>query len=103
MGSGFLESVYEEALAVELINRGISFERQKPFAIDYKGKVVGEGRIDLLVGGRLVVELKTVEQFAPIHRAQVLHYLKAGRYHLGLLINFKTTVLKNGIERVIRS
>ena len=71
--------------------------------VDYKGALVGEGRIDLLVGGRLVVELKAVKALAPIDRAKVISYLRATRRHLGLLINFQVAVLKDGIQRVVVS
>ncbi|MFH0882360.1 MAG: GxxExxY protein [bacterium] len=101
LGPGYLESVYEEALAVELELRGIRFERQKGMSVDYKGHAVGEGRLDLLVDGCLLVELKTVESFAPIHSAQVMSYLKAMQLPLGLLINFNVPLLKNGIKRII--
>jgi len=98
-----LESIYEEALAVELGLRGIPFERQKTIAVDYKGHAVGEGRLDLLVGGCLIVELKAVEAIAPIRVAQVISYLKATGLPLGLLINFNVPLLKNGIQRVVLS
>jgi len=101
LGPGFLESVYEEALAVELELQGIGFARQVVFAVDYKGRSVGEGRLDLLIVGELIVELKAVESFAPIHMAQVLSYLKANKKRLGLLINFNVPVLKEGIKRVV--
>src|SRR5215470_4073330 len=77
LGPGFAESIYEEALAVELRRRGIRFERQVPLSVKYKGFSVGEGRVDLLVGGELIVELKSVEQLAEVHVAQVISYLKA--------------------------
>jgi GxxExxY protein len=102
LGPGFLESVYESALGVELGLRGISFIRQFPFSLDYKGQAVGEGRVDLLVAGCLPVELKTVDSVAPIHRAQLLSYLKALRLPLGLLLNFKAATLRDGIVRVVR-
>jgi len=70
-------------------------------AVDYKGHRVGDGRLDLLVDSRLVVELKAVEAFAPIHMAQVMSYLKAMQLPLGLLLNFNVPVLKRGIKRVI--
>ena len=103
LGPGFLEQVYEEALCVELRLRGLPFERQKAVKVDDKGALVGEGRIDLLVGGRLVVELKAVKALAPIDRAKVISYLRATRRHLGLLINFQVAVLKDGIQRVVVS
>lgn len=103
LGSGYLESVYEEALCVELQRQGIAFVQQSPMAVNYKGVKVGEGRLDLLVENRLVVELKAVEALAPIHRAQVLSYLKATKLQLGLLINFNAPILKDNIKRVILS
>jgi len=99
----FLESIYEEALCFELKRRDISFEKQVEVSIKYKGQAVRKGRLDLLIDKKLVVELKTVENFAPIHQAQVISYLKATDLNLGLLINFKVSLLKNGIKRVILS
>lgn len=101
LGPGYLESVYEEALGVELTLRGIPFERQKSMGVDYKGHAVGEGRMDMLVDGCLIVELKAVEAVAPIHTAQVISYLKATRLPLGLLINFNVPVLKDGLKRIV--
>ena len=103
LGPGYLEGVYEEALVVELGLRGVLFERQKPIAVTYKGHNVGEGRVDLLVGDELLVELKAVEALAPIHKAQLLSYLKATGCHLGLLINFNVPVLRAGVQRVVLS
>jgi GxxExxY protein len=103
LGPGYLESIYEEALAVELSLRGMPFERQKPIALRYKGHSIGEARLDLLVGNELLVELKAVEAFAPVHKAQVISYLKATNLHLGLLINFNVPVLRSGIQRVVLS
>ena len=100
LGPGYLESVYEEALAVELTLRGIFFSRQLTFALDYKGHKIGEGRMDFLVDGCLVVELKAIEALAPIHTAQAISYLKATKHRLALLINFNVPVLKDGIKRV---
>ncbi len=103
LGPGFLETVYEEALCVELKQGGIPFFRQRPVTIDYKGHKVGEGRLDLVVGNKLIVELKAVETLAPIHTDQVLSYLKTTKYPLGLLINFNVPVLKEGIKRIVLS
>lgn len=100
LGPGYLESVYEEALAVEFASRGINASRQHPISISYKGTPVGETRLDFLVDGRIVVELKAVEQFHPVHMAQVISYLKATGLRLGLLINFNVKVLKDGIRRI---
>jgi GxxExxY protein len=102
LGPGFAEAVYEEALCVELADRGLPFVRQAGVAIVYKGQPVGHGRIDLLVDGQLVVELK-VSANAPLHVAQVLSYLKATGLRLGLLLNFNVTTLRQGIQRVVLS
>ncbi len=103
LGAGFLERVYEEALCVELRERGIAFEQQVEIAIDYKGHAVGKARLDLLIEKKLIVELKTVEQFAPIHKAQAISYLRATGLDLALLINFNVPILKEGLKRVILS
>ena len=103
LGPGFLEEVYEEALCLELRLRQIPFERQKLVRIDYKGDYVGEGRLDLLVADRLVVELEAVKAFAPIDKAKLISYLKASGRHLALLINFHVPLLRDGILRVVRS
>jgi GxxExxY protein len=101
LGPGYLESVYEEAMAVELEIQGIRFQRQELFGLDYKGHSVGEGRVDLLVEGCLIVELKAVDSLSAIHTAQAISYLKATGLHLGLLINFNVPLLAGGLKRVI--
>ena len=101
LGPGYLESVYEEALSVELKLRDIRFERQLVFALDYKGHSVGEGRLDFLVERSLIVELKAVEALSGVHTAQVISYLKATHKRLALLINFHEARLVNGIKRVV--
>ena len=103
LGPGFLEGVYEDALAVEFQLRGLTHERQKLIEVLYKNTPVGEGRLDFLVGGCLIVELKAVDGFTSIHKAQVLSYLKATRLRLGLLINFNVPILRDGLQRVILS
>ena len=101
IGPGFLEGVYENALAVELTHQGIDYQQQVPVRMEYRGINVGTGRIDLLIEERIIVELKTVEHLAPIHQAQTISYLKATGLELGLLINFNTDVLKNSIKRIV--
>ena len=100
LGPGFLESIYEEALCLELTERGIPYERQVPIPVTYKGKPVGEHRLDLLVGGQLAVELKSIDAFTSAHTAQLLSYLKASRCRLGLLINFGVERLTRGVRRI---
>ena len=102
LGPGLLESIYEAALAFELSERGLAVERQKPVPLAYKGLKFDEGfRIDLLVAGEVVVELKCVDAVLPIHEAQVLSYLKLAGLRTGLLLNFKSPVLKQGIKRFV--
>jgi len=103
LGPGFLESLYEEALCIELKLRGIPFVRQPGISVAYKGQKIGESKLDLLVGGMLVVELKAVDVLAPVHSAQVLSYLKATGHQLGLLINFNSMILARAIKRIILS
>lgn len=101
LGPGLLESAYEECLAYELSLRQIPFERQKPVPVVYKGIQLDCGfRLDFLVGGMVVVELKAVDQLAPIHDAQVITYLKLTGCKLGLLLNFNELRLREGIKRL---
>jgi GxxExxY protein len=88
LGPGFVESVYEKALLLELTSRGMKVDVEKVFALTYKGKKVGTHRLDLIVEDKIVVELKTVERFAAHHTAQLLSYLKASGHRLGILVNF---------------
>ena len=103
MGPGLPESSYRDALCHELDLRGIAHQREMPVDILYKGKSVGKGKIDILVGGRLILELKVVDQLSALHRAQAISYLKITKLHLALLINFNVEVLKAGIKRVINT
>ncbi len=102
LGPGFLESVYEESLCLELHSRKIPFERQKKFNVYFKDSLVGEGRIDLLIGSNLIVELKAVEALASIHFAQVTSYLRAMKLQLALLINFNVPLLKDTTVRCFK-
>jgi GxxExxY protein len=102
LGPGLLESAYEECLAHELQLRNLRVERQKPVPVVYKQTKLECGyRIDLLIEGRIVVELKSVDGLAPLHDAIILTYLRLSGHRLGLLINFNVSVLKNGIGRFI--
>ena len=104
LGIGLLESAYEAALAKELDLRGIRVERQVPVFMQYKGANIGEAyRIDMLVDGRLIVECKAVEANKPVFAAQCLTYLKGKRLSLGLVVNFGSPMLKNGIERIVNN
>ena len=102
LGPGLLESAYEACLAYELAERKLKVERQKGLPVTYHGVQLDCGyRIDLLVEGLVVVELKAVERLEPIHQAQMLSYLRLSGCKVGLLINFNVKVLKNGIRRFV--
>ena len=102
LGPGLLESTYQHCLARELQLRGLAFERERPVSLTYKGTRVPHAyRVDFLVEGILVVELKAVDTVTDVHRAQLLTYLKWSGVRLGLLFNFNVPRLKHGVHRVI--
>jgi len=102
LGPGLLESAYDECLAAELAARGLRFRRQVPVPVSYKGRNIECGyRLDFLVDDRVVLELKAVDQVLPIHEAQMLTYLRLGGWKIGLLLNFKVPVLRQGIRRFV--
>ena len=104
LGPGLLESVYEAVLARVLEKRGLRVERQKAIRFEYEELVFEEGfRVDLLVEGRVVVELKSVEHLAPVHGKQLLTYLRLLNLPIGLLINFGAATLKEGLHRIVNN
>ncbi len=104
LGPGLLESVYEAILAKVLTRRGLTVERQKPICFEYDGIRFDDGfRVDLLIDGRVVVELKSVEKMAPVHSKQLLTYLRLMKLPVGLLINFGAATLKEGLHRIVNN
>jgi len=104
LGPGLLESAYQECLYYELTKMGYFVQKELPQSIVYKDITLDHDyRIDLLVEHKIVIELKTVEKFTNVHTAQILTYMKLGDYPLGLLLNFNTKLLKNGIKRFINT
>ncbi len=102
LGPSLLESVYETVLQRDIERRGLAVERQKPVSFDYEGLHFNEGlRVDLLVEQRVVVEIKSIERLAPAHPKQVLTYLRLLKLQVGLLINFGTPTLKEGLHRIV--
>lgn len=100
LGPGFFEKIYEDALSEEMQSRNISFQRQAPYTIMYKGKSLDTAfRFDLVVENQLLLELKAVEQLNTIHQSQIYAYLKAANMPLGFLINFNVDRIKDGISR----
>lgn len=104
LGPGLLESAYQQCLYYQLVSQHLKVDKEKYLPISYKTLEIDHGyRIDLLVEDQIVIELKTVDAFTEVHFAQILTYLKLGDYPLGLLINFHTKLLKDGIRRFINT
>jgi GxxExxY protein len=101
LGPGLLERVYGRAVPLELRHAGISFETDKRIPVMYRGKILCRQTLDVVVAGQLVLELKSVEHLAPVHRAQLICYLKISQLPVGLLINFNVPILQDGIKRIV--
>ena len=102
LGPGLLESAYEECICHELSFQGVLFERQKPLPLRYKGKTLDCGyRLDLVVENAIILELKSCERIEPIHKAQLLTYLKLSGLNLGLILNFNVSIMRDGIVRIV--
>ena len=101
LGPGFLEKIYQEALCIELHQRGLEFERERPITVHYRGVAIPGQRIDLIVSDCVVIELKAASRFDNAHYGQVLSYLRTTGLRLGLLLNFNCPTLRDGIRRVI--
>jgi len=104
LGPGLLESVYEKVLAYELKHENLKFETQKSIPLKYRNIKMDNGyRADIIVEDKVLVELKSVEKILPVHKKQVLTYLKISNFKLGLLINFNSNLIKNGITRIVNN
>lgn len=104
LGPGLLESAYEKCLCHELSIQSFSFENQKPLPIHYKGKILDCGyRLDLVVENAIILELKSCDRIEPIHKAQLLTYLKLSGLNIGLILNFNVSLMRNGIIRVVNN
>jgi GxxExxY protein len=101
LGPGLFERVYAGALCVELKAAGIPFEREKRYAVSYRGEVVSDQLLDLVVGSQVVLELKSVDDLAPIHHQQILSYMRVARLRAGLLVNFNVGMLPDGLSRKV--
>ena len=102
LGPGLLESAYEQCLCHELSIQDLLFEKQKPLSIDYKGKKLDCGyRLDIVVEKAVIIELKSCEKIEPIHKAQLLTYLKLSGLNLGLILNFNVSLMRDGIVRIV--
>jgi GxxExxY protein len=104
LGPGLLESIYEDCLAIELGKRGSTIKRQLPVPVIYKGELAGQPlRLDLVIEDEVIVEVKAVEKIIPIHQAQLLTYLKLTGFSVGLLLNFNSVLMKDGIRRMVNN
>ncbi len=102
LGPGLLESAYEECLCHELTQRQVRFQRQLELPVEYKGKRLDCGyRMDVVVDNKVILELKAVDALAPIHKAQLMTYLKLSKIKVGLLMNFNVPLMKDGIKRIV--
>lgn len=101
IGPGYAEQLYKNAFCIELLERKIPFECEKPFVVRYHDKPIGTHRMDLIVRGRVLVELKAVKRLKRAHEAQVLAYLKVSRLPIALLMNFGGATLKEGLQRIV--
>ena len=101
LGPGLLEHIYEEGMVVEFEIQGVRYKRQVKLPVVYKDKLIGEYRLDLLVEDSVVVEIKSVERHDPVFEAQLLTYMRLTNAHVGLLINFNSKLLKDGVKRYV--
>jgi GxxExxY protein len=101
LGPGLLEATYAKAIAAELTHLGIHFELGRSFPVTYKGMVIGNHRLDLLIEGQVVVEVKAVERLLPVHVAQTICYLRVSKARVALLMNFNAELLRSGLRRIV--
>jgi GxxExxY protein len=101
LGPGLFERIYSRAVCLELTAAGISFEREKRYQVRYRGELLSEHNLDFVVGNQIVLEIKSVDQFAPIHHKQILNYMRIARLPAGLLMNFNVVVLPDGMSRKV--
>ena len=99
LGPGLLETIYSRAIALELGASGIPFDRERTYPVTYRGELLCEQRLDFVVGGAIVVEIKSVEHLSTLHDAQLLNYMRIARLRVGLLMNFNVPVLRDGLRR----
>jgi GxxExxY protein len=101
LGPGLLETIYSRAVAIELRAAGIRFDREQRYPVRYRGELLCDQRLDFVIAGTLVLEIKSIEAIAPIHHSQLLSYLRVSKLRIGLLMNFNVAVLKDGLVRKV--
>ena len=102
LGPGLLEGLYEDAMTIELEFAGLRFDRQREIILKYRDRPLRSQRIDLIVEDAVIVEIKSIDALHPLHRAQLISYLRSADMRIGLLINFNVEVLKGNIKRIVR-
>ena len=101
LGPGLLERIYRRALCIELALAGVPFELERSFPVRYRDHFLCDQRVDLIVAGQVIVELKAIERLAPVHQAQIMSYLRMSGLRVGLLMNFNVAVLPDGLRRIV--
>lgn len=101
LGPGLIEKIYSRAVCVELTAAGITFEREKRYPVRYRGELLCEQHLDFVVGNQIVLEIKSIEQLAPVHHAQIMNYMRVARLPAGLLMNFNVVLLPDGMCRKV--
>lgn len=101
LGPGFLETIYASALEVEFAHEGIAFEREKPIVVRYRDEVIAGQRLDFVVNGQVILEIKAANRLEPVFQAKLISYLRATKLRVGLLINFNVPLVKDGIKRIV--
>ena len=101
LGPGLFEKIYSRAACLELKAAGISFEREKRYQVRYRGELLGDQYLDIVVGNQIVLEIKSVDRFAPVHHRQILNYMRIAGLRAGLLMNFNVVVLPDGMSRKV--
>ena len=100
LGPGLLEKIYARAVCIELDHAGILYQREREIPVTYRGELLCQQRLDIVVADQIILEIKSVEHLSPVHRAQLTSYLRISKIRLGLLINFNVAILQDGIKRV---
>jgi len=100
LGPGLLEKIYARAVCIELEHAGIQYQREREIPVTYRGELLCQQRLDIVVADQIILEIKSVEHLSPVHRAQLTSYLRISKIRLGLLINFNVAILQDGIKRV---
>ena len=101
LGPGLLETIYARAVCIELDHAGILYQREREIPVTYRGELLCQQRLDIVVADQIILEIKSVEHINPVHRAQLTTYLRISKIRLGLLFNFNVAILQDGIKRII--